>query len=121
MPLTKYLFKGTRTPISDVLVTHEKDLDKVIDKKYTVGGWIRTCRFQSELSFIHINDGSCFGCLQIILNDEFIDTSKCKTGLYIIATGKLVKSPAKGQLVEIVAEELNVPGKTYATPVMFIK
>ena len=117
---TEELFKAKLIPISKILEVREDRLNEIIDNVYEVGGWVRTCRIQSKLSFIHINDGSCFGNLQIIPTDA-VDTTKCKTGCYIVVKGKLVKSPARGQLVEIIAETLSVTGGVRDTDFPFTK
>ena len=68
---------------------------------------------------MHINDGSCSGGLQIIINAEnekevgsfakFLE--KGTTGASLRATGKLVKSPAKGQPIEMVAHTIKIIGE----------
>ena len=91
--------------------------------RITVMGWVRTRRdSKGGFSFFEINDGSCLNNLQVIVNDklENYDTEvrKLQTGCSIRVVGTLVASPAKGQSIELQAEEVEVYGWTdpaYAT------
>lgn len=81
----------------------------------TVGGWVRTRRdSKGGFSFIEVNDGSCFGNLQLIANQTLAnyesEISKLYPGASILATGKLVASPGQGQAVELVVDEMEVYG-----------
>lgn len=96
----KYLQKGDY---------HEKDV--------LVRGWVRTRRDSKGLSFININDGSNQGGIQIIADAEmenYHDVSKLNAGASIEVTGKLVKSPGKGQLYEIQARHIRIFGNSPA-------
>ena len=76
----------------------------------TVMGWVRTMR---NNQFIALNDGSCNENLQLVLELGHFDENLLKritTGSSIKAAGKLVKSPAKGQEVELKAEAVEVLG-----------
>lgn len=86
-----------------------------VGSEVTVKGWIRTRRdSKAGFSFIALSDGSCFDPLQIVapkdLENYESDILKLTTGCSIIATGKLVESPAKGQAVEMQAEKVEVVG-----------
>ncbi len=80
-------------------------------------GWVRTKRDTKNLVFLEINDGSCFGNLQISFDREAgLDPSveealkSALTGASIEVWGKLVSSPGKGQSVEIAANRLSIIG-----------
>ncbi|HEY4965295.1 MAG TPA: OB-fold nucleic acid binding domain-containing protein, partial [Puia sp.] len=76
----------------------------------TVMGWVRTMR---NNQFIALNDGSCNENLQLVLELGHFDENllkKITTGTSIRAVGKLVKSPAKGQQVELKAEIVEILG-----------
>ena len=86
-----------------------------IGNRITVMGWVRTRRdSKGGFSFIEINDGSCLSNLQVIVDDklENYDTEvrNLQTGCSIRVLGTLVASPAKGQSVELQAEEIEVYG-----------
>ena len=71
----------------------------------TIKGWIQTIRKQQAMCFLNVNDGSNANGIQIICPSDQIKNVLNK-GCYIELTGKLVKSPAKGQEFEIVLKEI---------------
>ena len=82
--------------------------DVAVGTEVTVRGWVRTRRdSKAGLSFINLNDGSCFGMLQLVAQntlDNYVDeVQKLTTGCSIVATGTLVESQGKGQSVELQA------------------
>jgi asparaginyl-tRNA synthetase len=89
----------------------DKDREKVeselLNKQYTVQGWIRTYRNQADLCFFQINDGTHSESLQVICehSDETQDLQKVlntlNMGSYVKVSGTLIESPAKGQLFEL--------------------
>ncbi|MCF7791314.1 MAG: asparagine--tRNA ligase [Victivallales bacterium] len=81
----------------------------------TVAGWVRTRRdSKGGFSFIELNDGSCFGNIQILaensLHNYTSEIVKLLTGASVSVKGKLVESPGKGQSVEIHALAVKVLG-----------
>jgi asparaginyl-tRNA synthetase len=79
-------------------------------EEITVMGWVRTMR---NNQFIALNDGSCNENLQLVLELGHFDENLLKritTGTSIKAAGKLVKSPAKGQQVELKADSVEILG-----------
>lgn len=87
---------------------------KPVGDKITVTGWVRTKRDTGNFSFIEINDGSSLANLQVIadetLNNYNTDVRPLSTGSSVLVTGELKDSPAKGQSVELQAEELEIVG-----------
>ena len=89
--------------------------EQYIDKELIVNGWITTERKQKNILFISLNDGSCFNNLQIVIdmtddiknkyNDLIV---KLTRGVSLQIFGKIIKSPNKGQLVEMSANIDNV-------------
>jgi len=81
----------------------------------TVKGWIRTKRESKNFSFLEINDGSCLGNFQAVVDDkvpgyaEFI--SRITTGASVEITGNLVPSQGKGQHSEMQATAVIIHGK----------
>lgn len=80
-----------------------------------VRGWVKTRRdSKAGLSFIALGDGTCFSPVQVIapntLNNYQSDILKLTAGCAISVEGKLVDSPAKGQVFEIQAEKIHVFG-----------
>ncbi len=79
-----------------------------------VNGWVRTRRDGKDISFIEINDGSCLKNLQVIATNEMTGydsiIQRLTTGCSVRFKGLLKESPAKGQQVELEAEEVEVYG-----------
>ena len=89
--------------------------NKLTGQIVTVQGWVKTRReAKIGLSFLHIQDGSCFTPLQIVITDHLTnyhqDILKLTAGCAIIVTGTLVTSLGKGQTVEMQATQLEVVG-----------
>lgn len=88
----------------------------LIDQSITVCGWTRTMRDQGGFCFVSLNDGSCINCLQVVVDSsvpgykDLLKSGNVSVSLQI--TGKVVKSPAKGQVVEMQAAEIKVLGTT---------
>ncbi len=104
-----------RTKIKTLLQSPQ---DKVIDQEYTIAGWVRTVRAQKKFAFITINDGSIFSSLQIIADSQMKDFEEkvlaLTTGSAIQVKGTLKASPAKGQTVEMQAQEIVIFGECSA-------
>ena len=80
------------------------------DQQVKVSGWVQTFRSNR---FIALNDGSCMGNLQVVIEYESFPEDILKqitTGACISAVGKLVESQGAGQKVEVLAETLEVHG-----------
>ncbi len=78
-----------------------------------VKGWVRSVRRGKDVSFVSLNDGSCFASLQIVLSpelDNYEIASKVGTGSSLAVTGELVESPAAGQRWEVQAQTIEVVG-----------
>lgn len=74
-------------------------------------GWVRTFR---NNQFLSVNDGSTIQNLQVIVNEGAVSEElmkKLSTGAAVRAKGKLLESQGKGQITELVAEELEILGE----------
>lgn len=80
----------------------------------TLQGWIKTARHSKGFSFLEVNDGSCFGNIQVVAHDKLAnyetEVKKLLTGCAVSVTGKLIESPGKGQQHEVEAESVVVVG-----------
>jgi len=98
----------TCTRIVEILV------DKPVNQKTEVCGWLKTKRDSKDFSFLEINDGSCLANIQVIVSHEHPDyektITKITTGCSLIVKGMIKESPAKGQAIELHADELQVLG-----------
>uniref|UniRef100_A0A7S2TF26 asparagine--tRNA ligase n=1 Tax=Lotharella oceanica TaxID=641309 RepID=A0A7S2TF26_9EUKA len=122
---TAPLFKRSRTVLKDIL---DGDAKTFIGKSVTVCGWMQTIRTQGQsMAFVELNDGSCCGSLQVILDKEYagegvLDAAfeKGGTGVSCKITGEIVKSPKSGQAVELKAKTCIILGavdaKAYPMP-----
>ena len=76
----------------------------------TVAGWVRTSRESKNVGFLEINDGSCFGNLQVILEannfDNFKELANLSVSSSVIVTGRVVLTPDAKQPFEINADEV---------------
>jgi asparaginyl-tRNA synthetase len=80
----------------------------------TVKGWVRTRRDAKGFSFLELNDGSCFGSLQCVVDagtPGFDGIAHFTTGASAAVAGKLVPSPAQGQKWELRATKLELVGE----------
>src|SRR5690606_28773557 len=76
----------------------------------TIKGWVKTFR---NNQFIAINDGSCLGNIQAVVDFSHTDETLRKritTGAAVAVTGTLIESLGKGQRVEVKVNELEILG-----------
>ena len=99
-----------RTLISEIF----KNPESFSDKEITVAGWARSIRASNEFGFASLNDGSCFDCLQAVLEksklDNYDEVSKVNVGAALVVKGTLVLTPEAKQPFEIKAESIEVEG-----------
>ena len=90
-----------------------KQQEHYIEKKVTVGGWVRSIRDSKTFGFIVVNDGTFFSPLQVVYSDKldnFAEVSRLNVGAAIIVTGTLVATPQAKQPFEIQADSVMVEG-----------
>jgi asparaginyl-tRNA synthetase len=85
-----------------------------VGRTVTCYGWVRTVRAQKNFAFVELNDGSCFGNLQVIIDESVRDyvqlVEQLTTGCSIAVTGELVPSPGAKQHAELRAQSVEVLG-----------
>src|SRR6266542_2784087 len=89
---------------------------EAVGKQVQVQGWVRTRRdSKAGFSFLELNDGSCFGNLQVVapntLPNYESEVKHLTTGSSVTVTGEVKASPAKGQATEVHAAGVTVHGK----------
>ena len=102
-----------RTRISKILID-----DKIpVDTEITVLGLVRTIRVQKDIAFVQINDGSCMGNIQGVIDnpEKYPDLEKILSGASVRMKGKLILSEGKGQKHEILVSEINMIGEADST------
>lgn len=116
-------FEGYKQNYTDIKFLYNKP-EEWIGKVTTVKGWIKFFRVSGgkgkSIAFVRLSDGSCLETLQIIYDvkslpeaqKEYFDDllKKGKTGMSIMTTGLVVKSPAKGQPIEMQAHTYEIYG-----------
>lgn len=93
-----------RTKIKEILKREDTDY------KVTVKGWVRSFR---NNQFIALNDGSCMGNIQVVIDlttDETILKS-INNGASLSIDGTVIASQGKGQRVEIKADTVTILGE----------
>ena len=79
-----------------------------------VKGWVRTKRDNKGFSFVELNDGSCLGNIQTVIDHtpeiEAV-LAKVGTGASVAIIGALVESPGKGQKWEIRGTSIELIGE----------
>src|SRR5258707_7775067 len=88
---------------------------EAVGKQILLQGWIRTRRdSKGGFSFLEINDGSCFGNVQVIaeaaLPNYQGEVLHLSVGCSVTVEGTVQASPAKGQATEVKASKVVVHG-----------
>ncbi len=78
-----------------------------LNKKYYLSGWVRNKRSSKSVTFVSLNDGSCFEDIQIVFDSSNYEESlkNIQTGSSLQIIGELVQSSGSGQNYEM------IPGK----------
>ena len=83
-------------------------------KEITVCGWARSIRDMKNFGFLSLNDGSCFRCLQVVLNaaelENYADVVKQNTGAAFEVKGVVALTPEAKQPLELKAVSVRVEG-----------
>lgn len=116
MATTTFKFKPSYTSIADLHRSASIDINLVVDTSVTVKGYVRYMRTQQKILFIQLYDGSHPVMFQLIIDEEKSPLkstieSSLNVGDCVSATGAIVKSPAKGQLIEMQVNEFVIIGK----------
>ncbi|HJP84256.1 MAG TPA: OB-fold nucleic acid binding domain-containing protein, partial [Fimbriimonadaceae bacterium] len=94
--------------------TYVRDLFNLpAETRTSAFGWVKTRRDSKGISFVQLNDGSCFKDLQVVVNGGTISADSMRavtTGACVRFGGKMVESPAAGQAMELAADEVEIFG-----------
>jgi asparaginyl-tRNA synthetase len=88
---------------------------EAIGREVRVQGWVRTRRdSKGGFSFLEVNDGSCFGNLQVVaeaaLPNYTNEILHLTAGSSVTIDGAVRASPAKGQPTEVLAQRIAILG-----------
>jgi asparaginyl-tRNA synthetase len=82
-------------------------------KEWEVQGWVRDFRSQTDNAFVSVYDGSTSETFQLVCardKTNGFDTLDNLRGATIKAKGMVIKSPAKGQIIEMVCDTIEPIG-----------
>ena len=82
-----------------------------VNTTYTIYGWVRTRRGNKQITFLAINDGSCFESIQVV-SELDTDLKDVNTGSSVKISGKLIESEGKNQKYDFIAEEIELIGQS---------
>jgi asparaginyl-tRNA synthetase len=86
-----------------------------VGKQVDLRAWVRTRRdSKGGFSFLELNDGSCFGNVQVIVDGKLpnyeTEIKKLSAGASVRVLGEVRASPAAGQATEVHAQSISVYG-----------
>src|SRR6266700_7480107 len=89
--------------------------EESVGKQVLLQGWVRTRRdSKGGFSFLELNDGSCFGNVQIVADGNLpnyeSEVKKLGAGASIRVLGEVRASPAQGQATEVHAQSITLCG-----------
>jgi asparaginyl-tRNA synthetase len=88
---------------------------EAVGRQVRLQGWVRTRRdSKGGFSFLELNDGSCFGNVQIVadgkLSNYESEVKHLGAGASVTVEGEVRASPAQGQPTEVAAQKITVHG-----------
>ena len=88
---------------------------EAVGREVLLQGWVRTRRdSKAGFSFLELNDGSCFGNLQVLaeagLENYESEIKRLTAGCSVSVKGLVKASPGKGQATEVQARRVTVHG-----------
>ena len=92
-----------------------RQTEEYVDRKVSVGGWVRNNRDSKTFGFLVVNDGSFFETLQVVYGEKlsnFEEITKLNIGAAVIVTGTIVATPGAKQPFEIQADEVLIEGES---------
>ena len=88
-------------------------------KNVRVCGWIRNLRASNVFGFIDLNDGSCFGALQIVFEakelENYSEIASQNIGAALVCEGDIILTPDAKQPLELHAKSIYVEGTSSPT------
>jgi asparaginyl-tRNA synthetase len=82
--------------------------------RVALGGWIKSLRSSKNVAFMHVNDGSSFDSIQVVIDpslDNYETVASLLTGASVFVDGQVRESPAKGQSIEVVPSRIEILGE----------
>jgi len=88
---------------------------EAVGRQVELNGWVRTRRdSKGGFSFLELNDGSCFGNVQVVADGKLAnyesEIKKLSAGASVRVVGEVRASPAQGQATEVHAQSVSIYG-----------
>ena len=101
--------------MTQILSVRESRQAESIGKTVLLRGWVRTRRdSKAGFSFIELNDGSCFGNVQVLAPNSLANYDsvvlQLTSGCSVAITGLVKASPGQGQATEVEATAVELLG-----------
>jgi asparaginyl-tRNA synthetase len=92
---------------------------EAVGHQVELNGWVRTRRdSKGGFSFLELNDGSCFGNVQVVADGKLpnyeTEVKKLSAGASVRIVGEIRASPAQGQATEVHAQSITLYGEADA-------
>jgi len=99
----------------DLITVAQARQESAVGRPVRLHGWVRTRRdSKGGFSFLEINDGSCFGNVQVIADGKLpnyeSEVKKLSAGSSVTVEGEVKASPAQGQPTEVHAHTIIIHG-----------
>src|SRR5260370_5542415 len=99
----------------DLITVAQARQESAVGRPVRLNAWFATRRdSKGGFSFLEINDGSCFGNVQVIADGKLpnyeSEVKKLSAGSRVTVEGEVKASPAQGQATEVHAQTINVHG-----------
>jgi len=88
-----------------------REMDRFLNQKIELSGWVRTVRSSKAFGFIELNDGSFFENIQVVFEENlvnFAEIGKLTISSALRIQGVLVPSPGAKQPFELKAEHIEI-------------
>lgn len=92
---------------NDFTLYNESQILTPYSKMWEIQGWVRDYRSQSDNAFVSIYDGSTSEIFQLVCSKDKtknFDSLENLRGGVVKAKGLVIKSPAKGQIIEMICD-----------------
>ncbi|XP_022154023.1 asparagine--tRNA ligase, chloroplastic/mitochondrial [Momordica charantia] len=102
--------------VSEIKGGLDEGLDRV-GQTLVVKGWVRTLRFQSSVTFMEVNDGSCISNMQCVMDSttegyDQVESGLITTGASVWVHGVVVASQGSKQKVELKLQKVVMVGES---------